>query len=219
MINTINIYQSKGHDQHHGQQLSTVEGVWQVVNLSRVLDVHDASRQLLATMGFIIKPALLGWLFSIWFQPKKTSAKKTGGFSSLRQHLLENRGPLNPVINPWPVHCIYPYISPFSDLGIYVDSPSVFPSHCRPITCSTRPRSWKVRERMGGGMVRVWSWWPCTMARWIHCMRISQRVWWLLWKSVRRKSMDAGFKPELEKAGATKKGRLGQQEFPQLRSP
>ena len=25
---------SKGHDQHHGQQLSTVEGVWQVVNLS-----------------------------------------------------------------------------------------------------------------------------------------------------------------------------------------
>ena len=58
-------YQSKGHDQHHGQQLSTVEWVWQVVNLSGVLDVHDASRQLLATMGFIIKPALLGWFFSI----------------------------------------------------------------------------------------------------------------------------------------------------------
>ena len=42
---------TKGHDQHHGQQLSTVEGVWQVVNLSGILDVHDASRQFLALLA------------------------------------------------------------------------------------------------------------------------------------------------------------------------
>lgn len=56
--------------------------------------------------------------------------------------------------------------------------------------------SWNVRDKIGAGILIVWSLWPWTIARWIHWTRISQRVWWLLWKSVNRKRKDSGFKPQ-----------------------